>query len=123
MPATPIIDLDLLAPPPKQVRIGGEVYTLPGDIPVELYLRINQFNADGAKVTDLEVIQYLHDELLKLFHVHHPGLDELPMSIAQAVLAVGVIYGGAGQEDQDGPPPRAKAGTPSSRRSRSRSRS
>ena len=39
MPAT-IIDLDVVLDEPKRVKLGGEVYKLPAQIPVPLYLKI-----------------------------------------------------------------------------------
>lgn len=35
-------DLDALVPTDKTVKLGGIEYTLPGDLPLEIYLRMNK---------------------------------------------------------------------------------
>lgn len=38
-------DLDALVPTDKTVKLGGVEYTLPGDLPLEIYLRMNKAGA------------------------------------------------------------------------------
>lgn len=40
-----IKDLDALVPTDKRVQLDGVVYTLPGDLPLEIYLRVNKAGA------------------------------------------------------------------------------
>ena len=35
-------DLDALVPTDKQVLLGGKMYKLPGDIPLEIFVRVNK---------------------------------------------------------------------------------
>lgn len=35
-------DLDALVPDDVSVKLGGTVYTLPGDMPLEIYVRVNK---------------------------------------------------------------------------------
>lgn len=37
-----ITDLDALVPTDKRVTLGGRVYLIPGDIPMEVFVRINK---------------------------------------------------------------------------------
>lgn len=37
-----IKDLDALVPSDKRVSLGGRVYTVPGDIPMEVFVRVNK---------------------------------------------------------------------------------
>lgn len=45
MSNTNIKDLDALVPDEVTVKLGGTEYTLPGDLPLEIYLRINKAGA------------------------------------------------------------------------------
>jgi hypothetical protein len=35
-------DLDALVPTDRTVKLGGVVYTVPGDLPLEIYIRVNK---------------------------------------------------------------------------------
>lgn len=92
-----ITDLDVVAGPDKQVRLGGRVYRLPPDLPVELFLRINQFaEAGGENASDASMVQTLYGELLSLFQHRDPSVKSLPIGMNTLVAAIGQIYG-----DQD----------------------
>jgi hypothetical protein len=120
--ATQITDLDAVLGDPKKVRLGGRIYTLPPDLPVELYLRINQFAKEG--LGDVEMVERLRDELLELFRYADKTIKTLPLSMTQLVTAIGTIYGSSDTEETPARPPRTRGGaTSSSRKSRTRSRS
>lgn len=114
-----IIDLDEILGADKKVKLGGQIYVLPPDLPVELYLRITNLAGTGA--SDEEMIPVLYENLLELFRYKQPKLESLPLSMSHLVTAVAKIYG-----DDDAPeerPTRATRGGASTRpKARSRSR-
>ena len=64
MTTTRIIDLDALVPDPRQVKLGGVVYELPGDMPLEIFLRVNkaaQAEADDGEGAMVSMIGALVD--------------------------------------------------------------
>lgn len=38
-------DLDALVPTDREVKLGGVRYTVPGDLPLEIYIRVNKASA------------------------------------------------------------------------------
>lgn len=63
-----ITDLDVLVPPDRKVMLGGRVYTLPGDMPLETYLKVNlmaQQQEEG--VTEEVLVNHMVDALVDLF--------------------------------------------------------
>lgn len=121
---TKIVDLDALAPEPITVKLAGQQYRLPGDIPMPLMLRLEQ--AAGSEVSG-DLLHDLYGDLLGLFQVHQPELTELPIGTTQIIRAIPAIYYGV---EPDPPKPakkpaakRKSAGTRSTpRRSTTRSR-
>lgn len=112
--ATEIIDLDLILGEPVEVKLGGQVYKLPSDIPTELFLRMAAYEgADNVAV----LVDEIQDELLALFRVHQPDIKALPGTLTQMVALVPMVYGGRGSaEAADPPKAKAKAGTKSTSR-------
>lgn len=114
-----IIDLDAagVLAAPKRIRLHGRVYTLPGDIPAALYVRIQQIATDPEAVTESSAAMALAEELLAAFRVYQPDLDRLPLGVAEMVSLVGAVYRGAvpvtvetddaGPENDAAPPTRA----------------
>ena len=96
MPQIQIIDLDAALPPDKQVRIGGEVHTLPGDIPVELFLRIQRAAAElEAATTAGDVtasIGDLHEAILTLFRERDATITHLPLGTGQMASLLMRVY-------------------------------
>src|SRR4051812_42740098 len=112
MPRQEIIDLSDLLVTPKQVRFepDGELYTLPGDVPAELYLQINQLaGADGN--LDPAALKALADEILRLLQVHNPALKSLPCSLTQMIAVFPRVYG-SGNPPKTPRPRRASSGQP-----------
>lgn len=100
---TRIVELWEMLPEPKRVRFekDGPVYTLPGDLPAELYLRINQASQESDEAISAEYIAALADDLLRLLQVHQPDLDYLPCSLTQMVALIPRVY----TAEPDPPPP------------------
>lgn len=107
-----IVDLDAVVGPPKKVRLGGQVYVLPGDIPVELYLALNQA-AQAETDGEGDQVEILYEQLLDLFRTHQPDLESLPLSMTQLVQAIPTIYGG--DEGKSKPTPARARRTTASR--------
>lgn len=102
---TKIIDLDAILPEDKKVKLGGKVYTLPPDLPAEVFLKMTSLAESGA--SESEITAAMYDELLELFRYKQPDLEKLPISLSQIVNAVGLIYSTAsGEDDAPARPPR-----------------
>jgi hypothetical protein len=114
-----IIDLDVVAGPAKKVKLGGQTYTLPPDIPVELYLRLNEQSKAG-QLDEHGQIKELYDELVELFQYGDSKITKLPIGITTLILAIPTIYGPdnpvpkAEPEGGRRPPRKSAAGTRSS---------
>src|SRR5579859_3001959 len=100
-----IIDLDAALPPDKKVKLGGRVYTLPGDIPTELFLRIQQATATVGSDKE-DGVQVLYDAILDLFRTRDKTVTALPLGLAQMVTAFATIYGQQDAEDDGARPTR-----------------
>jgi hypothetical protein len=110
------VDLDALAPKPKNVKLGGKWWKLPGDMPMGLFMRIQAFEQRVEQGEDeTTLLSELHDELLGLFQVHTPTLKALPeIGVLVLLGALGAIYGaGAGEAPPNRATRRAKKRTPS----------
>jgi hypothetical protein len=69
-------DLDALVPTDKQVRFGGITYSLPGDIPLEIFVRVNKAQALEDEDRDSEAMEELVGSLTDLFSVKSEGRPE-----------------------------------------------
>lgn len=120
-----ITDLDVVAGPPRRVRLGGRIYILPPDLPIETYLKINQ--AANREDTQPESDQFadLYETLLELFQVHQPRVKRLPIGIVTLLQAIPTIYGpgNASESEPAGRPTKARGGTRSTPRRRASRRS
>lgn len=117
-PQTVDVDLDALAPAPKRVKLAGKVWRLPGDMPMDLFMRMQTYGPrllDGAD--ESELLAELQGELLALFQEYQPTLKKLPaMGFVQLMRALGDIYG-PGEPPGEAAPP---AGNRVARRARTR---
>jgi hypothetical protein len=120
------VDLDALVPRTKTAKLNGKLYKLPYDMPMELFMRLQDYEGRAAKGEDeLVMLAEVQDELLKLFQVHSPTMKTLPpMGVQQLLLSLGAIYGGAvGEAPPPTPPKRPpKRKTPSKPQARARAR-
>src|SRR5947209_5561058 len=124
MPST-VTDLDEFLSPDKKVKLKGKVYTLPGDLDAELYLKIT--GASDRGLSEQEFIRDLYDDVLALFRHGDPKIDKLPLALPQLINLIGAVYGSGDQEGDERRPPRAtgssrSGGRSSTSRSRTRSR-
>lgn len=76
------IDLDDIVPEAIIIRVGGEEWKLPGDIPVPLYLELERLwseagGEDGDAAT--AAASRMTEILLGLFRREHPDMTELPV--------------------------------------------
>ena len=116
MAGTEIIDLDELLGADKRVKLAGKVYTLPPDLPAELYLTIIRLARENP--SEAEMIEALYDQLLGLFRYKDPKLESLPLTIQQCTTAVARIYGDQSDQEQTRPP-RTRGGANGRRAARS----
>lgn len=61
-----VTDLDILVPDNKNVTLGGRSYTLPGDLPMEVFLRMNAAG-DVQEDNQIKALERLLDALGDLF--------------------------------------------------------
>ena len=123
--AQEIIDLDIVAGPPKRVRLGGRIFLFPADLPVETYLRINLAARAEDPGSEPDQFADLAEQLLELLQVHQPQLRRLPARIGLVTLlqAIPVIYGPGQPEDESARrPTRARAAGTRNGRTRTTSR-
>jgi hypothetical protein len=68
-----IVDLDALVPTDKKVLLGGRQYVVPGDIPMEVFVKVNKAGMleDADESAAIEVMV---DALTDLFTVKSEGL-------------------------------------------------
>lgn len=77
---TKIIDLDALVPELRQVKLGGVVYKLPGDMPLEIFLRINKAaqqseDDDSDETKILAAMEIMVNALVDLFSWENKEVD------------------------------------------------
>lgn len=124
-----IIDLDKLISAPKKAKLGGKTYTLPAEIPVPLYLAMKAQEKVAAENPDSgqDIVEGVHEQALALFQVYQPDLEVLPVGILQLMRIIPAIYGSGMEDDGEDPKPRkktrARTGSASSTRRRTRSAS
>lgn len=128
-----IINLGELLPADFIVAIHGQRYTLPGDPPLELILKIAELferseNANGnSDEVGLEVLRELDAQMLGLLRMRQPDLEASPFGVIGVQHVVAAMlraynFGAVEEEPEDGEsdPP---AATRSKRSSGSRSSS
>lgn len=59
-------DLDALVPTDKEVKLGGVKYTLPGDLPLEVYVRVNKA-ASLEGESEQEALDQMVEAMVDLF--------------------------------------------------------
>lgn len=110
------IDLDDVVPEAIYVRVAGQEWTLPGDIPVPLYLELDRLWDEAAgddAEKAVEAAERMRDALLTLFREAHPDMEELPVG-TRGLMHLVFRYLNAdvlGQEDEAPARPQRRAGT------------
>lgn len=127
------LDLDAVARPDLEVRLGGQTYRIPGSISTPRMLRWMQFEQrteDAAKANDereiVSLIGEMYDDLLDLFRTYDPDLEDIEIDRDQTrelFAKLNEAYNPADEDDTADPtPPKAAPKPKSGRRSGSTSR-
>jgi hypothetical protein len=74
-----VVDLDEFVPSAKRVKFGGDIYEVPDDLPMELFLRINKAGQLEDEGDETSAMKELADSLVKLL------TWELPMESSGAI--------------------------------------
>lgn len=116
-----IIDLDLVAPETIGVRIQGQVYAVPGDIPVPDYLAIAKLMdeiGEGDGEESGRTLERLYEQVLDLFRICQPDLEDLPIGPQRLGALVVELYATVDEpEEEEAARPRKRpAGTRSTSR-------
>jgi hypothetical protein len=120
--AEPLVDVDLdaLAPQPKWAKLDGKRYRVPGDMPLELFMRIQAFEQRAEKgEAEVELLAELANELLELLQVYTPTMKKLPpIGVLTLMQTLGAIYSSSSPPGEPAPPNRAarRAAAPSKKR-------
>ena len=119
-----ITDLDVLVPPRKKVMLAGHTYVLPGDMPLETYLKVNGLSdrqADGAKVSELvtDTVDTLIDLFTREPQDPAPNVEELrrvllSLSFDTVMQILGKVYPTDDDDEADEPVVAEEAGPPTS---------
>jgi hypothetical protein len=106
--ATPVavLDLDVLRPPSRRVKIRDTEYLVPGDIPVPLIVKATQLQSQLADTSDErqqgELLSSLYTEVMALFRIERPDLPDLPLSMTELSLVLGYVISGAAPNTLEG---------------------
>ena len=119
-----LIDLDAaVAASDLTVRLGGQEYTIPGEVDVPRMLkwisyedRFDKKDEDGEKL-----VSEVYEDILNLFRLRNPALDSIPISLTQIGELFRMLFETYNDAGDDDVPP-TKPQTPS-RKSSARSRS
>lgn len=122
-----IKDLDALVPSDKKVSLGGRIYVVPGDIPMEVFVRVNKAGMleDTDEAAAVEEMVGALTMLLSWNTVGKPHEDSTKEEVEAALRRLGIgtiskilrtIYSEPEPtpEADDSPPVEAGTTTPSS---------
>lgn len=112
-----IIDLDAVVPENVAVRIDGETYELPPDIPIPDYLAIARTieALDSARPEDaVNQMGDIYERVLDLFRINSPEIEDLPIGPRRLGELILQIYGEGGEEEKPARPTPRRNGTRSS---------
>lgn len=123
--AARLIDLDDLVPDDIDVKLHDVVYKLPGDIPVELMLRVEAAMQSFGSVKEREegeaVAGDLLDAVTDLFRIRQPDLETIPIGLRGCVQLISELYKVQGDKpDPPKPAPKRRGGTTSTTRPRAK---
>lgn len=112
-----IIDLDELAPEDLTVRKDGREYTLPGDPPIDVWLRLVEAGDTfmAAKGEDSQkTLEVFRQRMLELFQIRQPTMTELPFGVPGMYALLAGFYGINAEPDP--PKPRRNGGEASTKK-------
>lgn len=85
-------DLDALVPTDKTVKLGGVEYTLPGDLPLEIYLRMNKAGSLEDE-DDKAALDELVGATVALFtHFEKEGDPTVAATVEEVIRSRGVKF-------------------------------
>ncbi|MGE4334580.1 MAG: hypothetical protein AB7E55_01215 [Pigmentiphaga sp.] len=98
-------DFDAMLPPDIEVKIGGRMWTFPGDVSFESVLKLIQM-ADEVQSGNISALQGMADQIKALFAQRHSQeeLKEMRLSMPQVLRLAHLllnVLGGAGEGEVD----------------------
>lgn len=98
-----VTDLDIIVPDPKTVRFGGNEYSVPKDMPMEIFLRMNkagQIKDEDGEPDQVAQIEALGEVIADLFTFEieelNPQDERIPSireSVKRTLMKRGTRYG------------------------------
>lgn len=103
-------DLDALVPEDLEVKLGGINYTLPGDLPLEIYLRMNKAGEmeDEDETAALDLVVGAMSDLFSWRYKDKPEGDGISRKVEGVLRSRGVkfnltllreLYGNVSEEE------------------------
>lgn len=72
-----IVDLDILVPADKRVAFRGQTFTVPGDLPLVTYLKVNKIAGDQeGGATEAQLLEGMVEALVEVFAWKLPEDDD-----------------------------------------------
>lgn len=120
--AQKIIDLDAAVPDSIGVKCDGEIYELPGDIPIPRFLEIERLvnKLNSPEETDAGTLERLYEMVLDLFREGDPDIEELPIGPHRLGALVVQLYSSAADADDEGGQRPTKGGTRSTSKTKTK---
>lgn len=91
------IDLDDIILDDHEVKLGGTIYRLPGDLPIEQMVGISRawerMNSGIGRDGGDDLVDDLYRRVLELFQVRQPDLEELPIGVLAIARLIVRLYG------------------------------
>jgi len=91
------LDLDAIAPPNRTLRLGGKVYELPGDMPIETIIRAMQLQGQMESEDEAEAvgaINSLIEIIYDLFRECDPDFVPIKLSLSNVMNILGLVLSG-----------------------------
>lgn len=87
-------DLDALVPTDKDVKLGGIKYTLPGDLPLEIYIRINKAS-ELEEESEQDALDHMVNAMVDLFawlYADKPEEDRIREEVGKTLKSRGIKF-------------------------------
>jgi hypothetical protein len=100
-----ILNLDEITSEDKIVKIGEQEYIIPGDLPVEIMLRlIDNSNKMQENAMDSSVVREGIDNIINVFKIKKPDLDESEirkyLTMKRYTKMITFVFGGFEEEEK-----------------------